>query len=94
MSFGGQLAALGLCCTALAIYAGIAVSGRGVPAYPGRQVHGLGTHSRWAVGVDLWQADQTGNSADATLANAGLEGVADRVEVRSATRLVTATKPG
>jgi ubiquinone/menaquinone biosynthesis C-methylase UbiE len=37
-----------------------------------------------AIGVDLWQADQTGNSADATLANAALEGVADRVELRTA----------
>jgi SAM-dependent methyltransferase len=37
-----------------------------------------------AVGVDLWQADQTGNSAQATLANAALEDVADRVEVRTA----------
>src|SRR5690625_2123929 len=37
----------------------------------------------FVVGVDLWQADQTDNSADATLANAALEGVADRVEVRT-----------
>lgn len=37
-----------------------------------------------AIGVDLWHADQTGNSRDATLANAALEGVADRVEVRTA----------
>ncbi|KLO26386.1 methyltransferase [Mycolicibacter heraklionensis] len=36
-----------------------------------------------AIGVDLWQADQTDNSADATLANAALEGVADRIEVRT-----------
>jgi arsenite methyltransferase len=37
-----------------------------------------------AVGVDLWQAeDLAGNSPDATLANARLEGVADRVEVRT-----------
>lgn len=36
-----------------------------------------------AIGVDLWQADQTANSADATLANAALEGVADRIEVRT-----------
>ncbi|RRR40181.1 class I SAM-dependent methyltransferase [Mycolicibacter terrae] len=35
------------------------------------------------IGVDLWQADQTGNSAAATLANAALEGVAERVEVRT-----------
>lgn len=38
-----------------------------------------------AVGVDIWQtADLTGNSAEATLANARLEGVADRVEVKTA----------
>jgi ubiquinone/menaquinone biosynthesis C-methylase UbiE len=37
-----------------------------------------------AIGVDLWQADQTGNSADVTLANAAAEGVADRVEVHTA----------
>ncbi|MCV7100121.1 class I SAM-dependent methyltransferase [Mycobacterium palustre] len=37
-----------------------------------------------AIGVDLWHADQTGNSRDATLANAALEDVADRVEVRTA----------
>lgn len=37
-----------------------------------------------AIGVDLWQADQTGNSADVTLANARLENVADRVEVHTA----------
>lgn len=37
-----------------------------------------------AIGVDLWQADQTGNSQQATLANAVAEGVADRVEVRTA----------
>lgn len=36
-----------------------------------------------AIGVDLWQADQTDNSADATRANAALEGVADRIEVRT-----------
>lgn len=36
-----------------------------------------------AIGVDLWQADQTDNSADATVANAALEGVADRIEVRT-----------
>jgi SAM-dependent methyltransferase len=35
-----------------------------------------------AVGVDLWQsADQAGNRPEATLANARLEGVADRVEI-------------
>jgi len=36
-----------------------------------------------AVGVDIWRADQTGNSAEATLANAEAEGVADRVELRT-----------
>lgn len=37
-----------------------------------------------AIGVDLWQADQTDNSRQATLANAVAEGVANRVEVRTA----------
>ena len=37
-----------------------------------------------AVGVDIWRADQTGNSPEATLANADAEGVADRVELRTA----------
>ena len=37
-----------------------------------------------AIGVDLWRADQTDNSQEATLANAALEKVADRVEVRTA----------
>lgn len=37
-----------------------------------------------AIGVDLWQADQTGNCPDTALANAALEGVADRVEVHTA----------
>jgi arsenite methyltransferase len=36
------------------------------------------------VGVDIWRADQTGNSAAATLANADAEGVADRVELHTA----------
>lgn len=36
-----------------------------------------------AIGVDLWRADQTGNSQQATLDNAALENVADRVEVRT-----------
>ena len=36
-----------------------------------------------AVGVDLWQADQTGNSPSATLANAELENVADRIELHT-----------
>jgi arsenite methyltransferase len=37
-----------------------------------------------AVGVDLWEPDQTGNSAAATLNNARLEGVVDRVELHTA----------
>ena len=38
-----------------------------------------------AFGVDLWRkADQSGNSLEATLANARAENVADRVEVRTA----------
>ena len=37
-----------------------------------------------AIGVDLWQADQTDNSAQSTLANAELEGVSDRVELHTA----------
>lgn len=37
-----------------------------------------------AIGVDLWRADQTENSQQATLSNAGLENVADRIEVRTA----------
>jgi arsenite methyltransferase len=37
-----------------------------------------------AIGVDLWRADQTDNSPQATLANAALENVADRVEVHTA----------
>ena len=37
-----------------------------------------------AIGVDLWQADQTDNSQEATLANAASENVADRVEVHTA----------
>jgi ubiquinone/menaquinone biosynthesis C-methylase UbiE len=37
-----------------------------------------------AVGIDLWAAkDLSNNNADATLANAAAEGVADRVEVRT-----------
>jgi arsenite methyltransferase len=40
-------------------------------------------HGR-AVGVDIWRADQTGNSPEATLANADAEGVADRVELHTA----------
>jgi arsenite methyltransferase len=39
-------------------------------------------HGR-AVGVDIWRADQTGNSMQATLANADAEGVADRVELHT-----------
>jgi ubiquinone/menaquinone biosynthesis C-methylase UbiE len=38
-----------------------------------------------AVGIDIWQAeDLTGNRPEATLENARLEGVADRVEVHTA----------
>jgi SAM-dependent methyltransferase len=37
-----------------------------------------------AIGVDLWRADQTENSQEATWANAALENVSDRVEVRTA----------
>jgi arsenite methyltransferase len=37
-----------------------------------------------AIGVDLWRADQTDNSQQATLANAALENVADRIEVHTA----------
>jgi len=37
-----------------------------------------------AVGVDLWQAeDLAGNSPEATIANARLEGVAERVDVKT-----------
>lgn len=36
-----------------------------------------------AVGVDIWQADQTGNSSSATLANAEIEGVQDRIELHT-----------
>jgi ubiquinone/menaquinone biosynthesis C-methylase UbiE len=37
-----------------------------------------------AVGADLWSMDQSGNSPEATLANAAAAGVADRVEVHTA----------
>ncbi|BBY07144.1 class I SAM-dependent methyltransferase [Mycobacterium noviomagense] len=37
-----------------------------------------------AIGIDLWRADQTDNSPTATMINAELENVADRVEVRTA----------
>jgi arsenite methyltransferase len=37
-----------------------------------------------AIGIDLWQADQTDNSPSATLANAELENVADRIELHTA----------
>jgi ubiquinone/menaquinone biosynthesis C-methylase UbiE len=40
-------------------------------------------HGR-AIGVDIWRADQTGNSQLNTLCNAELEGVAERIEVRTA----------
>jgi len=36
-----------------------------------------------AVGVDIWRPDQTGNSMQATLANADAEGVADRIELHT-----------
>lgn len=36
-----------------------------------------------AVGVDIWRADQTGNSMQATLTNADAEGVTDRVELHT-----------
>jgi arsenite methyltransferase len=37
-----------------------------------------------AIGVDIWRADQTDNAERNTLRNAEIEGVADRVEVRTA----------
>jgi arsenite methyltransferase len=37
-----------------------------------------------AIGVDLWRADQTENCQQATLSNAALENVAERVEVHTA----------
>ena len=38
-----------------------------------------------AIGIDIWQAgDQSANMPDAALANARVEGVADRVEVKTA----------
>jgi arsenite methyltransferase len=37
-----------------------------------------------AIGVDLWRADQTDNSQQATLANAAAENVADRIELHTA----------
>lgn len=37
-----------------------------------------------AIGVDIWRADQTHNAEQHTLRNAEIEGVADRVEVRTA----------
>jgi SAM-dependent methyltransferase len=37
-----------------------------------------------ATGVDIWRADQTHNAEQNTLRNAEIEGVADRVEVRTA----------
>lgn len=36
-----------------------------------------------AIGIDLWRADQTGNSPSATMANAEKENVTDRVEVHT-----------
>jgi ubiquinone/menaquinone biosynthesis C-methylase UbiE len=35
------------------------------------------------VGVDIWRADQTGKSMEATRANAEAEGVTDRVELHT-----------
>jgi arsenite methyltransferase len=40
-------------------------------------------HGR-AIGVDLWHADQTNNSQQATLANAAAENVAGRIEIHTA----------
>ncbi|WP_276003112.1 class I SAM-dependent methyltransferase [Mycobacterium shimoidei] len=40
-------------------------------------------HGR-AIGIDLWRPDQTDNSPSATLKNADLENVTDRIEVRTA----------
>lgn len=37
-----------------------------------------------AVGIDLWRQEQTSNSIEATLRNARLEGVAERVDVETA----------
>lgn len=37
-----------------------------------------------AIGIDLWRADQTDNSPSATMKNADLEDVTDRIEVRTA----------
>jgi arsenite methyltransferase len=38
-----------------------------------------------AIGIDLWQQqDQANNSSSATLSNAAIEGVADRIEVKTA----------
>jgi SAM-dependent methyltransferase len=55
----------------------------------GRGLLALGAAKRLttgtAVGIDVWNPeDLTGNSADAFLANAEAEGVAERVEVRNA----------
>jgi arsenite methyltransferase len=36
-----------------------------------------------AVGVDIWRPDQTGNSMQATLANADAEAVAERIELHT-----------
>lgn len=36
-----------------------------------------------AVGIDIWRADQTGNSPERTRRNAELEGVADRVTLET-----------
>lgn len=41
-------------------------------------------HPGHAVGIDLWKAvDQSGNLPEATLSNARVEGIAERVEVQT-----------
>jgi SAM-dependent methyltransferase len=56
-------------------------TGRGLLALGAAKKLTTGT----AVGIDVWSAkDLTGNTADAFLANAEAEGVAERVEVRNA----------
>ncbi len=56
-------------------------TGRGLLAIGAAKRLGTGT----AVGLDVWSArDLSGNSADAFLQNAEAEGVAEKVEVRSA----------
>ena len=56
-------------------------TGRGLLALGAAKKLTTGT----AVGIDVWsEKDLTGNTADAFLANAEAEGVAERVEVRNA----------